>query len=108
MTKTVVSAAPTSTTNITGFFATFLGLSLTNDSLVARFTISGSNSGRARTPLEMSAVASCSLISGLRSTGGAVTVDISSSLFAHDIKTIFHSAFGSARRSDPARAPGNK
>ena len=44
----MVSAAPTSTTNITGFFASVTGFSLTNDSLMARRTISGSNSGRAR------------------------------------------------------------
>src|ERR1019366_979525 len=71
----VVNAAPTSTTNITGFFATILGLSFTNDSLVARFTISGSNNGRARTPLEMSCEASC-LASCLLSTGGALWLDI--------------------------------
>ena len=46
---------------------------------MARFMISGSNSGRARTPREISDVAS-SLISGFGATGGAVTVDIYSSL----------------------------
>src|SRR5439155_17579123 len=40
---------PTSTTKMTGFFATTLGSSLRNASRVARFMISGSNSGRART-----------------------------------------------------------
>src|SRR6516225_5406156 len=58
ITNTVVRAAPTSTTNITGFFATIRGFSLTNDSFVARLMISGSNKGRARTPLEISSVPS--------------------------------------------------
>src|SRR5580700_2491496 len=76
-TNTVVKAAPTSTTNITGFFATFTGLSLRNDSPMARRMISGSNKGRARTPRDMSGVDCCSLISGLGgSIRGAVTVDI--------------------------------
>ena len=47
----MVSAAPTSTTNITGFFSSVTGFSLTNDAAVARRTISGSNSGRARDQL---------------------------------------------------------
>src|SRR5579871_1830414 len=76
MTNTVVSAAPTSTTNITGFFATKTGFSLTNDSFVALLRISGSNKGRARTPREMSAVASCWRASVFFSGGGTVTVDI--------------------------------
>src|SRR5258708_32410795 len=77
ITNTVVRAAPTSTTNITGFFATSRGLSFTNDSFVALLKISESNRGRARMPLEISAVPSCSLTSGLRSAGGrTVTVDI--------------------------------
>src|SRR5438876_2679990 len=76
ITKTVVRAAPTSTTNITGFFATIRGFSLMNESLVARLRISGSNSGRARTPLEMSCVASV-LVSSLGCSGGAITVAIS-------------------------------
>ena len=48
-TKTVVNAAPTSTTNITGFFISVTGFSLANEATVARRTISGSNNGRART-----------------------------------------------------------
>src|SRR5579871_3762779 len=41
-------AAPTSTTNITGFFIIRRGCSLTNESRIARFTMGGSNSGRPR------------------------------------------------------------
>ena len=44
----MVSTAPTSTTNITGFFASVTGFSFTNDAWIARPTISGSNSGRDR------------------------------------------------------------
>src|ERR1035438_9881750 len=47
----VVITAPTSTTNITGFFIIARGFSLTNESPMARFTIGGSNSGRARAAL---------------------------------------------------------
>ena len=47
----MVSAAPTSTTNITGFFNNVAGFSLTKDSFVARATISGSKSGRERASL---------------------------------------------------------
>src|SRR5580704_2530416 len=50
--RTVVSTAPTSTTNITGFFASVTGFSLTNESMMARRTMGGSNSGRARLPRE--------------------------------------------------------
>src|ERR1700691_5206325 len=71
----VIRAAPTSTTNITGFFATSIGLSFTNDSLVARFTISGSNNGRERAPREISCAPSC-LDSCLLSIGGALAVGI--------------------------------
>src|SRR5208283_4190420 len=49
--KTVVINAPTSTTNMTGFFIISRGFSLTNESPMARFTIGGSNSGRARAAL---------------------------------------------------------
>src|ERR1700694_4311685 len=45
--STVVSNAPTSTTNITGFFASVTGLSLTKESRTARLAICGSKSGRA-------------------------------------------------------------
>src|SRR5215510_3755801 len=79
ITNTVVKAAPTSTTNMTGFLATILGFSLTKDSFVARARISGSNRGRARTPLEMRAAPSV-LISGLCSFGGATSVAISKHL----------------------------
>jgi hypothetical protein len=48
MRNIVVSAAPTSTTNITGFFISETGLSLMNDARTARLMISGSRSGRAR------------------------------------------------------------
>src|SRR6266850_3195935 len=75
ITKTVVRAAPTSTTNITGFFATIRGFSFTNDSFIARLRISGSNRARARTPLEMSCVLS-GLVSILGSCGGRVAVAI--------------------------------
>src|SRR5262245_12728180 len=47
--KIVVSAAPTSTTDMTGLFRNVIGLSFPTDAQVARFTISGSKSGRART-----------------------------------------------------------
>src|SRR5580700_8343328 len=43
--------APTSTTNITGFFIMVRGFSLIRESVMARFTIGGSNSGREREPL---------------------------------------------------------
>src|SRR5262245_57175434 len=75
-TNTVCRAAPTSTTNMTGFFATIRGLSLTSDSHVARLIISGSKSGRVRTPLEMSSACSGGLISGLGSSTGTLRVDI--------------------------------
>src|SRR5262245_52778775 len=82
MTNTVVKAAPTSTTNITGFFATAIGFSFVNDSLIARLRISGSKGERARTPLEMSCAPS-GLISDfvcLCCRGGTVAVDISKHL----------------------------
>src|SRR5262245_9504273 len=43
------SAAPTSTTKMTGFFISVTGFSLRTESLSARRRISGSSSGRART-----------------------------------------------------------
>src|SRR5689334_4811011 len=46
--STVVMTAPTSTTNITGFFSITRGCSLRNESPIARLTIGGSNNGRAR------------------------------------------------------------
>src|SRR5690242_18400155 len=48
MSRQVVIAAPTSTTNMTGFLASVNGFSLMNDSLRARFRIIGSHSGRDR------------------------------------------------------------
>src|SRR5712672_2898568 len=45
--KMVVSAAPTSTTNMTGFFASVRGFSFANEALNARPTISRSNNGLA-------------------------------------------------------------
>src|SRR5271163_4030930 len=45
--KIVVTAAPTSTTKMTGFFARVTGFNLTRQSLSARRRISGSKSGRA-------------------------------------------------------------
>src|SRR5262249_40365876 len=87
ITKAVVRAAPTSTTNITGFFATFHGLSLMKESLVARLRISGSNRGRVRTPLEMSGVAS-GLASALGSSGGAIAVAISKHLSVQHLEML--------------------
>ena len=46
-----MTAAPTSTTNITGFFIRVAGFSLTNDCFVARPRISGSKRGRDRASL---------------------------------------------------------
>src|SRR6516162_5625403 len=81
ITKIVVSAAPTSTTNMTGFFARTRGFSFTNDCLIARFRISGSNRGRVRTPFEMSwALLSAFGVGVLDCCGGAVTVAISKHL----------------------------
>src|SRR5215510_5990117 len=87
ITKTVVRAAPTSTTNMTGFFATIHGFSLMKESLVARLRISGSNNGRVRTPLEMSGVA-CALASALGCSGGAITVAISKHLSVQHLEML--------------------
>src|SRR5215510_3839377 len=87
ITKTVVRAAPTSTTNMTGFFATIHGFSLMKESLVARLRISGSNNGRVRTPLEMSGVA-CALASALGSSGGAIAVAISKHLSVQHLEML--------------------
>src|SRR5262249_6192332 len=88
MTNNVVIAAPTSTTNMTGFFATMRGLSFTNDSRIARRRISGSNSGRARTPLEISCDASVVLCSDLRSCGLRVAVDILENLSVQHLEML--------------------
>src|SRR5215471_1875346 len=87
ITKIVVNAAPTSTTNITGFFATCLGFSLKNDSFVARLTISGSKRGLVRAPFEISSVPSV-LASILGSRGGAVRVAISKYLSVQHLKML--------------------
>src|SRR5437879_6381366 len=47
--KAVVSAAPASTTNITGFFNKVSGLNFANEAATALRTMSPSNNGRART-----------------------------------------------------------
>src|SRR5215470_8234625 len=81
MTKTVVSAAPTSTTNMTGFFARTRGFNFTNDCLIARFRISESNKGRVRTPFEINwALLSVFGAGVLGCCGGAVTLAISKHL----------------------------
>ena len=48
--RTVVITAPTSTTNMTGFFIMVRGLSFTSESVIARLTMGGSKSGRDREP----------------------------------------------------------
>src|SRR5215469_4033335 len=69
--KIVVSAAPTSTTNITGFFVKVTGFSLPKEATTARLTISGSKSGRERASfLGSSEVVSSS---GGRCAGGGTT-----------------------------------
>src|SRR5215475_5709716 len=103
ITNKVVSAAPTSTTNMTGFLATIRGLSLTKDSFVALRRISGSKSGRARTPFEMSCVPSL-LLSGLRCCGGAVRVDISKHLPAEHLEML---NYGAQRKRGEIRQRAN-
>src|SRR5436305_1518258 len=51
MASTVVIMAPTSTTNMTGFFIMARGFSFRMESVMARLTIGGSNNGRERAPL---------------------------------------------------------
>src|SRR5579871_550123 len=73
--NTVVSAAPTSTTNMTGFFINVTGFSLPNEARMARPTISRSNRGRERASfLGSSEVGSSCGTWGV--TGPVVTVDI--------------------------------
>src|SRR5580704_12758409 len=76
-TNTVVSKAPTSTTNITGFFARVTGFNLTKDARTARLTISGSNKGRDRASFlgMRDEESSSGGVVGL-ATGGVVSVDI--------------------------------
>src|ERR1700693_4886812 len=70
----VVSAAPTSTTKITGFLARVTGFNLKNDSLKARPAISVSNNGLARANfLGSSDVKSSAGGAGL---GGVIVVDM--------------------------------
>src|ERR1019366_7877592 len=49
--RRVVRTAPTSTTNMTGFFIMWRGLSFTSASVMARLTMGGSRIGRERDPL---------------------------------------------------------
>src|ERR1700693_5810841 len=71
----VVSAAPTSTTKITGFLASVTGFSLKNDSLKARPAISVSNNGLARANfLGRSDVRSSAAGAGLG--GGVIVLDM--------------------------------
>src|SRR5262245_41668058 len=71
--KMVVIAAPTSTTNITGFFISVSGFSFANEARTARLTISGSNRGRDRASfLGRSEVGSSGGICGV--TVGSVVV----------------------------------
>src|SRR4051812_12859614 len=86
-TNTVVSAAPTSTTNITGFLAITRGSNLANDCLIALFRMSGSNKGRARAPFEMSSAPSV-VAPGLGGRGGAVTVAISKHLSTQHLEVL--------------------
>ncbi len=80
ITNTVVSKAPTSTTNITGFFARVTGFSFTKDALTARLTMSGSNNGRDRASFfGISDVESSCGGVFLLACGGVVTVDMTSS-----------------------------
>src|SRR5690349_11600536 len=89
MTKTVVSAAPTSTTNMTGFLARTRGFSFTNDCLIARFKISGSNKGRVRTPFEMSWALPSAFGAGVSGCcGGAVTLAISKHLSVQHLEML--------------------
>src|SRR5215831_3806764 len=87
ITKAVVRAAPTSTTNMTGFFARTRGFSFTNDCLIARFTISGSNNGRVRTPFEMSCALSIFGVVVLGSWG-TVAVAISKHLSVQHLEML--------------------
>src|SRR5262245_59293616 len=87
MVKIVVIAAPTSTTKMTGFFATTRGLSLTNESRTARLSISGSDSGRARAPFERIWPLSGACL-GVCDFGGDTRVDISIHLPAQHLKML--------------------
>ncbi len=64
-------AAPTSTTNITGFFIIGRGFNLTKESFSARLTIGGSNNGRDREPFWASG-----LRDPLPEPGGVIVVAI--------------------------------
>src|ERR1035438_6510094 len=67
--RSVVITAPTSTTNMTGFFIMWRGLSLTSASVMARLTMGGSRRGRERDPLR-------GTIDATSSDGDTVITDI--------------------------------
>src|ERR1017187_4841067 len=67
--RSVVITAPTSTTNMTGFFIMWRGLSFTSASVMARLTMGGSRSGRERDPLR-------GTIDATSSDGDTVITDI--------------------------------
>src|SRR6266545_3053979 len=75
--NTVVIAAPTSTTNIPGFFSSVTGFNFPNEAWIARLTISGSNNGRDRTSFlgRREVGSSCGTI-GLGLGGAVIVVDI--------------------------------
>src|SRR5580693_4974404 len=73
--NTVVSAAPTSTTKITGFFASVTGFSLKKDSLRAFPAISVSNNGRARASFLGRREVRSSVTGGVM-FGGGIVVDM--------------------------------
>src|ERR1700683_4700760 len=94
--KIEVSAAPTSTTKMTGFLASVTGFSLTKDSFKARPAISVSNNGLARASfLGRSEVRSSAAGFGGVILGGVIVVDMG-------IRTAFLDASGNAL--PPARA----
>ena len=107
-TNSVVSAAPTSTTNITGFFTSVAGLSLMNDSHSALDTIAGSNSERARDSFVGSSdVSPGSAAGGLGAViVGVVTAMESPSTKAWPGRTAVPGSSGSARRLARATTPG--
>src|SRR3954468_6661497 len=74
--RMVVSAAPTSTTNITGFLRSVIGFSFTNDARAARPTISGSKRGRERASFFGRSEAGSSWGASGLGVGGAVKADM--------------------------------
>src|SRR4029077_10384599 len=85
-TKMVVSAAPTSTTNITGVLASVIGFSFTKDCLRARFTISASNRGLARA----SFFGSRDVKSSVAGLGGVMVGDIGLEQLSFVHQVVFH------------------